>query len=78
MKKEETKVTQKYQTTIPKEVRRYIDIKPGGEVRWHVVKGMVIVDTHKKIKDPVRFLTSQIKIDVDAVKLAKESREEFG
>ncbi len=46
--KEETKVTQKYQTTIPKEMRKYLGIKPGGVVRWHLVKGIVVVDVHKK------------------------------
>lgn len=76
--KDETKVTIKYQTTIPKEIRKHLNLKPGKEVRWHIVKGMVVVDTHKKIQDPVKFLTSQTKIDIDAVKLVKESREAFG
>ncbi len=76
--KEETKVTQKYQTTIPKDVRKYLGIKPRGVVRWHLVKGIVVVDVHKKISAPVKFLTSQTKLDVDAVKLLKEVREEFG
>jgi AbrB family looped-hinge helix DNA binding protein len=76
--KDETKVTRKYQTTIPKDVRKYLDIKPGGEVRWHVIKGIVVVDVHKKIRNPVKFLTSQTKLDVDAVKLVREVRQEFG
>lgn len=76
--KEETKVTPKYQTTIPKEVRKYLGIKAGEAVRWHLVKGMVVVDVHKKINAPVKFLTSQTKLDVDAVKLVREAREEFG
>lgn len=75
---EETKVTPKYQTTIPKEIREYLGIKPGGAVRWHLVKGMVVVDVHKKIKNPAKFLTSQTKLDLDAVKLVREVREEFG
>ncbi|MEM3041627.1 MAG: type II toxin-antitoxin system PrlF family antitoxin, partial [Nitrososphaerota archaeon] len=62
MKREETKVTLKYQTTIPKEVRRYLGIKPGKEVEWHIVKGMVVVDAKRKIEDPVKFLTSQFKM----------------
>jgi bifunctional DNA-binding transcriptional regulator/antitoxin component of YhaV-PrlF toxin-antitoxin module len=76
--KDETKVTIKYQTTIPKEIRKYLNLKPGKEVRWHIVKKMVVVDTHEKIPNPVKFLTSQIRLDVDAVKLVKESREDFG
>ena len=78
LKIEETKITSKYQTTIPKEIRKYLDIKSGKKVRWHVVRGMVVVDAHKKMANPVKFLTSQITLDVDAVKLVKEVREELG
>ena len=77
MKRQETKITTKYQTTIPQEVRKYLDIKPGKEIEWHIVKGMVIVDTPKRIKNPVKLLTSQIKLNIDAVKLVKEAREDF-
>jgi len=78
MKREETKVTTKYQTTIPKDIRKYWGIKPGKEVEWHIVRGMVVVDTKRKIENPVKFLTSQIKLDIDAVKLVKATHEEFG
>ena len=74
----ETKVTSKYQTSIPKEVRKFLDIKPGKEVEWNIVRGMVIVDTKRKMENPVRFLTSQVKLNIDAVRLVRESREEFG
>lgn len=72
-----TKVTTKYQTTVPEEVRRFLGVKAGGEVEWSIVKSMVIVDTVKKVKEPTKFLTSQIRMDVDAVKLVRESRDEF-
>ncbi len=78
MKVEETKVTQKHQTSIPKRVRKYLNVKPGQTVRWHVVKGMVVVDVHRKVQEPVKFLTSQIHLDLDAVKLVKETRAAFG
>ena len=77
MKTKQTKVTKKYQTTIPEEVRKYLGVKAGEEVEWDVVKAMVVVGRHKKFKDPVKFLTSQIKLNLDAVKLVKESREDF-
>jgi len=73
----ETKVTSKYQTTIPEDIRKCLEIKPGGKVEWYMVKGFAIVDNSKKIKDPVSFLTSQIKLDLDAVELVKKSREDF-
>lgn len=78
MKVEETKVTQKHQTSIPKNVRKYLDVKPGQSVRWHVVKGMVVVDVHRKVLEPVEFLTSQVRLKLDAVKLVEGTREAFG
>ncbi len=72
----ETKITTKYQTTIPNEVRGLLGVRPGDSVNWHTLRGMVIVDANKSIKDPVKFLTSQIECDFDAVELVKSSREE--
>jgi bifunctional DNA-binding transcriptional regulator/antitoxin component of YhaV-PrlF toxin-antitoxin module len=77
MKREETKVTRKFQTTIPKGIRKNLDVKPGQKVTWHIVKSLVVVDTHRKTKDAVKFLTSQMELDVDAVKMMKEAREEL-
>ncbi|MBI2184253.1 MAG: AbrB/MazE/SpoVT family DNA-binding domain-containing protein [Thaumarchaeota archaeon] len=77
MKLQETKVTQKHQTTIPKEIREHLKLKRGQTVRWHMVKTMVVVDVHGKVQEPVKFLTSQIQLDLDAVKLVSETREEL-
>lgn len=73
----ETKVTSKFQTTIPLKIRDFLGVKPGKEVEWHLVKGMVVVDSARKIEQPVKFLTSQIKLDIDAVKLVKNARADF-
>lgn len=77
MKTKETKVTTKYQTTIPEEVREFLGVESGKEVEWNIVRGVVIVDASRKVKNPVKFLTSQTKLNLDAVKLVKESREDF-
>lgn len=77
MKVEETRVTSKHQTTIPKSVREHLKVQPGQSVRWHVVKEMVVVDVHKKMPNPVKFLVSQVNLDLDAVKLVKETRRQF-
>ncbi len=73
----ETKITSKNQTSIPVEIRDKLGVRAGDTVEWNVIKTMVIVNTKKKMKDPVKFLTSQIKLNLDAVKLVKEAREEF-
>lgn len=78
MKPEETKLTRKHQTTVPKEVRKLLGVGAGQSVTWHVVKGVVLVDVHRGMKDPVKFLTSQTKLNVDAVKLVKETRASLG
>lgn len=78
MKPEETRLTRKHQTTVPKEVRAILGVGAGQTVTWHVVKGVVLVDVHRKMKDPVKFLTSQANLSVDAVKLVKETRASFG
>lgn len=73
----ETKITSKFQTTIPKEIRKFLNVESGKEVEWCIVKGIVVVDVARKIKNPVQFLTSQIKLNIDAVKLTREAREDF-
>ena len=72
-----TKVTSKYQTSIPKNIRKILGIKSGDEVEWDVVKSMVILGTRKRVENPVKFLTTQIKLNLDAVSLVRESRDEF-
>ena len=78
MKTEKTSVTQKYQTTIPKNIRKSLGVKAGEDVEWHVVRSMIVLHKKEDVKDPVKFLTSQIKLDIDAVKLVREAREDFG
>ena len=70
-------MTSKYQTSIPKEVRKLLDIKPGNGVEWSIVRGMVIVDMPRKVQHPTKFLTSQVKMSVDAVKLVHDTRKDF-
>ena len=73
-----TKVTEKYQTTIPKLIRDVLKVKPGEAVEWYIIQGMVVLRKPVKLEKPVEFLTSQTKLDIDAVKLVRETREEFG
>jgi len=77
MQHRKTKVTTKYQTTIPEDVRKFLGVESGKEVEWNIVKSMVIVDVARRIQNPVKFLTSQIRLNLDAVKLVRESREDF-
>jgi len=73
-----TKVTEKFQTTIPKRIRDVLKLKPGENVEWYIIQGMVVLRKPVKLEKPVEFLTSQTRLSVDAVKLVRETREEFG
>jgi AbrB family looped-hinge helix DNA binding protein len=72
-----TRVTPKYQTTIPRDIRRPLGIRAGDEVEWQLVRQFAVVRTSTRIKDPVRFLTSQTHLDIDAVKLVRKARMEL-
>ncbi|MHA1839864.1 MAG: AbrB/MazE/SpoVT family DNA-binding domain-containing protein [Candidatus Ranarchaeia archaeon] len=71
-------VTSKFQATVPKEIREKLDLKPGDSLEWRIVREFVVVNVPRKIKNPVEFLSSQIELDLDAVKLVQEVREECG
>jgi len=70
--------TEKYQTTIPKRMREVLKVKAGETVEWYIIQGMVVLRKPIKLEKPTEFLTSQTKLDIDAVKLVRETREEFG
>lgn len=55
-----------------------LGIKPGQEVEWYVVKDRAVLEAPRRMAKPAKFLTSQIKLDIDAVKLVREAREELG
>ena len=75
---EQTRVTSKFQATIPRSARTVLGLKPGETVTWHPQVGRVFVDVHKKIKNPAKFLTTQPRTGVDIMKLLREFRDEIG
>ena len=75
---EKTKVTSKFQTTIPEEIRTPLGVSAGCEVELHIVRSFAVVKASKKLKDPIAFLTSQCRMDIDAVQLVRQAREESG
>ncbi len=77
METNQTKVTRKYQTTIPRRIRRRLGVKAGEQVEWHVLKEMVVVKASRRIANPTEFLCSQGKEDADAVKLVRQVRDEL-
>ena len=68
-----SRVTQKYQATIPKEVRRKLSIKPGDRV-------VFFEDTPNRfvVMRQDDFIEEVAKLCRDIGKTVKESREGFG
>jgi AbrB family looped-hinge helix DNA binding protein len=72
-----TTVTEKYQTTIPAEIREALGIEAGQKVEWYLFRGKAVLENVKKVKEPVKFLTGQVKLGKDAVDLVREARKGF-
>ena len=53
------KVTEKYQVTIPKDVREKVDITPGEIVEVVPVDDSTIMIKRMRVKDPLKLLISE-------------------
>ena len=75
---DEVVVTRKYQITIPKDVRKKLEIEIGDKLIIKDEGGRIIIDVPKKVTDPSDFLwsLSENPRDIDVVKLVEESWEE--
>lgn len=75
---DEVVVTRKYQITIPKDVRKKLEIEIGDKLIIKDEGGRIIIDVPKKVTDPSEFLwsLSENPRDIDVVKLVEESWEE--
>lgn len=72
-----TRVTSKYQTTIPRDIRRKLRIGAGDEVEWQLMRQFAVVRASPRVDDPVAFLSSQTRLNIDAVSLVRRAREEM-
>jgi len=74
-----TKVTRKYQITIPKNIRKALKISIGDTLKIKIEKNRIMLEPVKPIiADPVEYLSglSKKKTKIDAVKLVEESWNE--
>jgi len=52
-----TKVTSKFQLTIPKDIREQIDLRPGEVVEVQVDdEGVIIIKRFRRVKNPLKVL----------------------
>ncbi len=75
----ETKVTRKFQVTIPKKIRSMLGIHRGDILRVKVEDGRIVMEpVVSRVTDPVKELLSifDSPIPIDAVKLVEESWDE--
>ncbi len=73
-----TKVTRKFQITIPKPIREALGIKVGDEIIIKLEGQKIVLIPKSRIKDPLAVLLNIFdkQIDLDAVKLVEESWNE--
>ncbi|MDI6640426.1 MAG: AbrB/MazE/SpoVT family DNA-binding domain-containing protein [Methanocellales archaeon] len=72
-----SKVTEKYQVTIPKDIRKEIGIKRGDEVQFTREDDKIVMFVKPKIKDPVKFLWGLAPSKKEAVELVRKARREM-
>ena len=71
-----TKLTSKNQTTIPKQIRKFLGIKPGEKVEWIIEGNRVILRAKKRYENPleiIRTLQIDTKKDVKTLRIEAEA-----
>lgn len=73
-----TKLTSKNQTTIPKQIRKFLGIKPGEKVELVIERDKVILRAKKRYENPLEIIrTLQIDTEKDVKTLRIEAETEM-
>ncbi len=51
-----TRLTSKYQATVPENVRKSMGLRPGDDLEWHVVRTFTVVHKRRVIENPLKEL----------------------
>ena len=54
-----SRVTSKYQATVPADIRAALGVKAGDQLAWEVRDGMATVRRHGAVSSPVTVVDSQ-------------------
>lgn len=73
---EKSKVMAKWQTVIPKKVRKAAKINVGDVITWTYEAGRIIILPPRRISNPSKVLYGLIPSSKDAIKEVKRVREE--
>ena len=73
---DETKVTRRYQITIPKSIRKRLRIRIGDRLPIASEKGKIVIEVGSNVTDPTAYLwgLSKRKANIDAVELVRRTR----
>jgi len=74
-----TRVTDKFQLTIPKAIREQVDLKPGEVVEVHVdEEGTIVIKRFRRVRDPLDVLigktTSPVHVTIEELEEKAETR----
>ena len=73
-----TKISSKYQLTLPKEVREGLGIEAGDELYVMREGDRIVLKPLPTTKEPTKFLYGSVKSKGDAVKIIRELRKSGG
>lgn len=75
---DETKVTQKFQTTIPLRIRTFLGINAGEEVDWKIQGNRVVIGKKTRYDNPLELIKKiRVKTSKSTKELIKEAKEEM-
>ncbi len=73
-----TKISSKYQITLPKEVRVGLGVGAGDELYVSREGDKIVLKFLPRMKEPTKFLYGSVKSKEDAVKIIRELRGSSG
>jgi len=74
-----TRVTSKFQLTIPKDIREKVDLRPGEVVEINIDdKGEIVIKRFRRVKDPLKVLigrtASPLHVSIEELEEKAETR----
>ena len=79
---EDSVVHRKFTLTIPKSIRKELNLREGMEIRWHVEDNKIIIEPktfrnlHGRFEGAARYATEREKEEVEKVFLEKVEKDE--
>lgn len=74
----ETKLTSKFQTTVPLVVRTFLGVKSGEDIEWRIEGNKVVVGKRQRFLNPLEIIKGmQINTKQSGIQLKKQAQKDL-